>query len=48
MKQLAIVKLTFLLGMIFLTISAQLKDQGNANIGTDSNKFNGAGNIAFG
>lgn len=48
MKQIGIVKITFWFGMIFLAISAQLKDQGNANIGTDSNKFNGAGNIAFG
>lgn len=48
MKLSQLLKIAILFGMVYLTLSAQIKDQGNANIGTDSNKFNGAGNIAFG
>lgn len=48
MKLTEVAKITILFGMMYLTLSAQIKDQGNGNIGTESNKFNGAGNIAFG
>lgn len=48
MKLTEVAKITILFGMMYLTLSTQIKDQGNGNIGTESNKFNGAGNIAFG